>query len=121
MRSLDAIYLSSRYKDGKCGRGSVPRERYPSLRHHSVTPKPGLPLNFYNKSWWECLGEDEKRLLDAKESLNLELSEEVKRSVESSTDTYLSANHTSRIVNRFQFQGVFLPNVDEDSREGQQA
>ena len=88
MRSLDAVYLSSRYKNGKCGRGSVPRERYPSLRHKSDTPKPGLPLNFYNKSWLESLGEGEKRSLGAKESLNLELPEEVKQSVNPSIDAY---------------------------------
>jgi hypothetical protein len=81
LRSLDAVYLSSRYKDGKPGRGSVPRERYPCLRYKSSMPKPGLPLNVYNKLWWEGLGEDEKRLLDAREPLNLELPSDVKRSV----------------------------------------
>jgi hypothetical protein len=81
MRSLDAVHLSGRYKDGKCGRGSVPRERYPSLKHKPTTPTPGLPINFYNKSWWESLEEDEKKSLDASESLNLELPDEVKRSV----------------------------------------
>lgn len=83
LRSMDAIYLSTRYKDGKCGRGSVPRERYPCLRTKSIEPKSGLPLNFYNKSWLDSLGEEEKRSLDAREPLNFELPETVKKQVNS--------------------------------------
>lgn len=81
MRSLDAIDLSHRFSKGKCGRGSVPRERYPSLRRGSTTPKLGLPLNFYSKAWWGTLGEGEKESLKVKEPLELKFSEEVQRCV----------------------------------------
>lgn len=82
MRSLDAIDLSRRFVKGKLGRGSVPRERYPSLRLGSTTPKPRLPLNFYSKAWWETLRDDEKESLQAKEPLGLRFSGEVQRTVD---------------------------------------
>lgn len=89
MRSLDAIYLSSRFAGGKCGRGSVPRERYPSLRQEYTVPKPRLPLNFYNEAWLEALGESKKRSLDVKEPLSLQLSEGVQQCVNFSSESDL--------------------------------
>lgn len=89
MRSLDAIYLSSRFAEGKCGRGSVPRERYPSLRRELTAPKPRLPLNFYNKAWLEVLGEGERMSLDAREPLSLQIPEEVQRCVNLSSESDL--------------------------------
>jgi len=98
MRSLDAIYLSGRFTEGKCGRGSMPRERYPSLRQGFTTPKPGLPLNFYNRAWWEVLGEDEKRSLDVRTSLGLQLSKDVQRCVNLSGETDLLMTTTGLLT-----------------------
>ena len=82
-RVLDALYFSLRHlENGKWSRGHFPDERLRCGRTGPGRTVPGLPHNFYNPTWLATLDPLEIEMLDMQPSVDLNFSEEIRRSVE---------------------------------------
>lgn len=78
---MDLVYVSSRFTaDGRTTKGNWVRARVRSTCvDRDSKPIPGLPCNFYDKSWLGTLTPREKKALGVREAVDLSHSEEIIR------------------------------------------
>jgi hypothetical protein len=76
LRLFDKIHLSTRFTSlGRPKRGAFPHRRIPSKRiDHSSKPVPGLPRNFYDKTWLASLDESEIANMDIQPDCDVTIS-----------------------------------------------
>ena len=80
LQALDAIHVSTRFRDCKPTRGNWPRHRCCSTRQDLKTdPIPGLPNNFYDPPWLALRSEFELAQLDVQPAVELVISDRVKQ------------------------------------------
>lgn len=81
LHAMDLVYVSSRFAaDGRATKGRWVRDRVQSTRiDRDSKPIPGLPRNFYDKTWLGTLTPRERKALNFHEAIDLSHSEEIIR------------------------------------------
>lgn len=78
---MDLVYVSNRFAaDGRATKGNWVRDRVRSTRvDRDSKPIPGLPRNFYDRTWFGALTPREKKALRVREAIDLSHSDEIIR------------------------------------------
>lgn len=74
----DLLHLRTRFNgEGKAKSGGFPRYRIKGRNTGTTSAPPGLPRNFYNKTWLRMRDDDELDFLEVQESVDLTIPPEV--------------------------------------------